>query len=80
MKTIETAAPESTAVMELDLMPYINALINARWIVIIAALLSAMLAGAGVLIGGPPSIRRIERLSLDSPSRMSLKCELFLFN
>lgn len=45
MKTIETTAPESTAVMELDLMPYINALINARWIVIIAALLSAMLAG-----------------------------------
>ena len=45
MKTIETTAPESTAVMELDLMPYINALIDARWILIIAALLSAVLAG-----------------------------------
>ncbi len=45
MKMIETKAPESTAVMELDLMPYINALIDARWILIIAAVLSAALAG-----------------------------------
>ncbi|MEH6635522.1 MAG: chain-length determining protein [Halioglobus sp.] len=45
MKTIETTADESTAVMELDLMPYINALIDARWILIIAALLSAVLSG-----------------------------------
>jgi len=45
MKMIETKAPESAAVMELDLMPYINALIDARWILIIAALLSAALAG-----------------------------------
>ena len=45
MKMIETKAPESAAVMELDLMPYINALIDARWILIIAALLSAVLAG-----------------------------------
>jgi len=45
MKTIETTASEPTAVMELDLMPYINALIDARWILVIAALLSALLAG-----------------------------------
>lgn len=45
MKTIENTAHEPAAVMELDLMPYINALIDARWILIIAALLSAVLAG-----------------------------------
>ncbi|MEH6517198.1 MAG: chain-length determining protein [Halioglobus sp.] len=45
MKRIETTASEPTAVMELDLMPYINALIDARWILIIAALLSAVVAG-----------------------------------
>ena len=45
MKTIENMAHEPPAVMELDLMPYINALIDARWILIIAAVLSAVLAG-----------------------------------
>jgi len=45
MKMLETTASESTAVMELDLMPYINALIDARWILIVAALLSAVLTG-----------------------------------
>ncbi|MEH6580741.1 MAG: chain-length determining protein [Halioglobus sp.] len=45
MKSIETTASEPTAVMELDLMPYINALIDARWILVIAALVSALLAG-----------------------------------
>jgi hypothetical protein len=45
MNTIENMNHKSTAAMELDLMPYINALINARWILVIAALLSAVLAG-----------------------------------
>lgn len=45
MKTLETTNNESTAVMELDLMPYINALIDARWILLIATLSAAALAG-----------------------------------
>lgn len=44
MQTIETTG-EPGAVMELDFMPYINALIDARWILIIAALLSTVLTG-----------------------------------
>ncbi|MEH6611268.1 MAG: chain-length determining protein [Halioglobus sp.] len=44
MKTIEAMSHDSPAVMELDLMPYINALIDARWKLVIAALLSAVLA------------------------------------
>lgn len=44
MKMIEATAHEPAAVMELDLMPYINALIDARWILIIVALISAALA------------------------------------
>ena len=42
---METKTSESTAAMELDLMPFINALIDARWIVILAAILAAFLAG-----------------------------------
>jgi len=45
MNAINTPAQQSTAVMELDLLPYINALINARWILLAAALASAVLAG-----------------------------------
>jgi len=42
---METTTQESTAAMQLDLMPYINALIDARWILVFAALLSAVLTG-----------------------------------
>lgn len=45
MQAIENTVPESTAAMELDLMVYINALIDARWILLGAALLSAVLTG-----------------------------------
>jgi len=45
MTAIESRTQESTAAMQLDLMPYINALIDARWILIIAALVSGVLAG-----------------------------------
>jgi hypothetical protein len=45
MIAIETTAHNAPAVMELDFMPYINALIDARWKFVIAALLSAALAG-----------------------------------
>lgn len=38
-------ATQPTAAMELDLMAYLNALINARWILLAAALASAVLAG-----------------------------------
>jgi uncharacterized protein involved in exopolysaccharide biosynthesis len=38
-------ATQPTAAMELDLMAYLNALINARWILLAAALTSAVLAG-----------------------------------
>jgi hypothetical protein len=44
MKTLEVMNHDSPAVMELDFMPYINALIDARWKLLIAALLSAVLA------------------------------------
>ncbi|NCF17543.1 MAG: chain-length determining protein [Haliea sp.] len=45
MKSIETTVPEPTAAMELDLMVYISALIDARWILVGAAVLSAVLTG-----------------------------------
>jgi uncharacterized protein involved in exopolysaccharide biosynthesis len=38
-------ATQPTAAMELDLMAYLNALINARWLLLAAALTSAVLAG-----------------------------------
>ncbi|MEH6585724.1 MAG: chain-length determining protein [Halioglobus sp.] len=45
MTTIETMPLEPTAAMELDLMPYVNALIDARWVLVAAVLLSALLSG-----------------------------------
>ena len=45
MNTMETMAHEPTAATQLDLMPYLNALIDARWILLAAALLSCVLAG-----------------------------------
>ena len=45
MNTTETTAQEPTAATQLDLMPYLNALIDARWILLAAALLSGVLAG-----------------------------------
>ena len=45
MSTTEKMIKEPSAAMELDLMPYLNALIDARWILLIVALLSAALAG-----------------------------------
>ena len=45
MSTTEIKDQQPTAAIELDLMPYINALINARWILVTAALLSAVLTG-----------------------------------
>lgn len=45
MNTMETMAHEPTAATQLDLMPYLNALIDARWILLAAALLSGVLAG-----------------------------------
>lgn len=45
MNTMEPTIPQPSAAMELDLMPYINALIDARWILVAAVLLSAALAG-----------------------------------
>ncbi|MFT7266359.1 MAG: hypothetical protein ACI9A2_004451 [Halioglobus sp.] len=48
MKTIDTTTHHSPAVIELDLMPYINALIDARWKLVIAAMLSAVLASVVV--------------------------------
>ncbi|MCX2980586.1 chain-length determining protein [Halieaceae bacterium IMCC14734] len=45
MNTTETISHKPSAVMELDLMPYLNALIEARWILVIAVLVSAVLAG-----------------------------------
>ena len=38
-------ATQPSAAMELDLMAYVNALINARWILLAASLVSAVLAG-----------------------------------
>jgi capsular polysaccharide biosynthesis protein len=48
VKTMDAKVHDSPAVMELDLMPYINALIDARWKLLIAALLSAVLASVVV--------------------------------
>jgi hypothetical protein len=45
MTAIEATTHDAPAVMELNLMPYINAVIDARWKLVIAALLSAALAG-----------------------------------
>jgi len=45
MNTTETMIQDPSAAMELDLMPYLNALIDARWILLIVGLLSASLAG-----------------------------------
>jgi hypothetical protein len=42
---METTAPEPTAAMELDIMVYINALIDARWMLVLVAVLSAVLTG-----------------------------------
>ncbi len=36
---------QPTAAMELDLMPYVSALIDARWIVVAGAVLAALLSG-----------------------------------
>ncbi len=45
MNALPETTQENTAAMELDLMPYINALINARWLLLAAALASALLSG-----------------------------------
>lgn len=45
MNTVETTVPESTAAMELDVMAYINALIDARWMLVFGVVLSAVLTG-----------------------------------
>ncbi|MEP5568005.1 MAG: chain-length determining protein [Halioglobus sp.] len=42
-KQLQTA--HSTAAIELDLMPYLNALINARWIIAAAVLIAAVVTG-----------------------------------
>jgi uncharacterized protein involved in exopolysaccharide biosynthesis len=52
MKKIAAKINNSPAVMELDLMPYINALIDGRWKLVIAALLSAVLTS--VLVYSKP--------------------------
>ncbi len=48
MTAMETASEQSSAAMQLDLMPYINALIDARWIIVAAAILSGVLTGLAV--------------------------------
>lgn len=45
MNTQETTVPASTAAMELDVIAYINALIDARWMLLLGAVLSAVLTG-----------------------------------
>ena len=45
MDTPRITPPETTAAMELDLMPYINALIDAWWIMLIGMVLAATVTG-----------------------------------
>ena len=45
MNTLYEPAQAPTAASELDLMPFVNALINARWLLLAATLASALLVG-----------------------------------
>lgn len=73
MNTIEAVTHDSPAVMELDLMPYINALIDARWKLVIAALLSAVLASV-VAYSKPymfQSIIKVSVVDIEDPGGVS---------
>jgi capsular polysaccharide biosynthesis protein len=73
MKTIDAKIHDSPAVMELDLMPYINALIDVRWKLVIAALLSAVLTS--VLVYSSPYIYqstiKISVVDIEDPGGVS---------
>lgn len=45
MDTRQISETEATAAMELDLMPFVNALIDARWILLSGVLLAAVITG-----------------------------------
>ena len=73
MTSMETKPIEPTAAMELDLMPYINALIDARWVLITAVLLSALLSGY-VAFSKPymfQSIIKVSVVDIEDPGGVS---------
>lgn len=63
MNVIHDPAQTPTAAAELDLMPYVNALINARWLLLAGSLVSALLVGLWAF-SKPYQFQSIARVSI----------------